>query len=271
MPAVSGYTAHPAPTDGRSVAASGGGSGLSGLDEHFAAFERKMRATELPPVAIETFRRYYGRLLAGATGTLSRKEIGPIESVPDAAALAAHRDRGIEALDRTVLIKLNGGLGTSMGMTKAKSLLPVKEGLSFLEIIARQILHLRRAHGCRLPLLLMNSFRTREDSLEALSVHQDLAADLPLDFLQHKVPRILASDLTPVEWPRDPEHEWCPPGHGDIYTALLTSGMLETLLGKGYEYAFVSNRLGSSTTLGPLVCAPAQSCTGSAPSSSSRR
>ena len=31
------------------------------------------------------------------------------------------------------------------------------------------------------------------------------------------------------------------PGHGDIYTALVTSGILEQLLTNGYEYAFVSN------------------------------
>jgi UTP--glucose-1-phosphate uridylyltransferase len=95
----------------------------------------------------------------------------------------------------------------------------------------------------------MNSFRTRQDSLAALSAYPDLAADLPLDFIQHKVPRILKADLTPVTWPREPEHEWCPPGHGDLYAALLTSGLLDALLARGFEYAFVSN----SDNLGAVV------------------
>jgi UTP--glucose-1-phosphate uridylyltransferase len=45
----------------------------------------------------------------------------------------------------------------------------------------------------------------------------------------------------PVSWPADPALEWAPPGHGDLYTALQTSGMLQTLLDAGYHYAFVSN------------------------------
>ena len=66
------------------------------------------------------------------------------------------------------MIKLNGGLGTSMGMTKAKSLLEVKDGRTFLDLIAEQILDLRERSGARLPLVLMNSFATQADSLAAL-------------------------------------------------------------------------------------------------------
>jgi UTP--glucose-1-phosphate uridylyltransferase len=140
-----------------------------------------------------------------------------------------------------VVLKLNGGLGTSMGMTQAKSLVPVKNGLTFLDLIARQVLHLRHEYGCRLPLVLMNSFRTREDSLAHLKRYEELASDVPADFLQHKVPKVDADDLTPARWPAEPSHEWCPPGHGDIYTALVTSGTLPVLLEAGYRWAFVSN------------------------------
>lgn len=211
------------------------------MEDPFAPFERKMRAAGLPALAIDTFRHYYAQLRAGETGTLSRREIGPVDDVPRAADLEAHRRAGIAALDRTVVLKLNGGLGTSMGMTRAKSLLPVKQGLTFLDLIALQVLHLRRAHGCRLPLILMNSFRTRADALARLGAHPELAADIPADFLQHKVPKVRADDLAPAVWPADPEQEWCPPGHGDIYAALVTSGMLAALLEADYRYAFVSN------------------------------
>ena len=140
------------------------------------------------------------------------------------------------------MIKLNGGLGTSMGMERAKSLLCVRRGLSFLDVIARQVLHLRREYGATLPLIFMNSFRTSADTLAALARYDDLAVEgLPLEFLQNKEPKLRADDLTPVGWPRDPSLEWCPPGHGDLYTAMLATGLFDQLIDAGYRYAFVSN------------------------------
>jgi len=208
----------------------------------FARFARKMAAEGLPEVAIRAFGDAYAQLCRGERGTISGRDLLPIEQLPDAERLAAYRDAGRAALPRTVVIKLNGGLGTTMGMTQAKSLLPVKGGLTFLDIIARQVLHLRRSSGAAIPLLLMNSFRTREDSLRALARYPDLPLPgLPLDFLQHKVPRVAKADFLPVDWPANREHEWCPPGHGDLYTALLTSGTLAALLARGYRWAFVSN------------------------------
>jgi UTP--glucose-1-phosphate uridylyltransferase len=99
----------------------------------------------------------------------------------------------------------------------------------------------RRRHDVRLPLVLMNSPHTRADSVRALDRYPDLAADVPADFLQHRVPKIGADDLQPAHWPANPELEWCPPGHGDLYVAPSTSGMLDWLLERGYEHAFVSN------------------------------
>jgi UTP--glucose-1-phosphate uridylyltransferase len=154
-----------------------------------------------------------------------------------------------------VAIKLNGGLGTSMGMTRAKSLVEVKDGLSFLDITARQVLGLRERYGARLPLVLMNSFYTREDSVAALRRYPDLGSDIPLDFVQGKVPKVRADDLQPVSWPDNPGLEWAPPGHGDVYTSLVTSGMLETLLERGYEYAFIANSDNLGAVLEPRILA----------------
>ena len=71
----------------------------------------------------------------------------------------------------------------------------------------------------------MNSFRTQDDTLAALAPYADLEVDgLGLDFLQNSEPKLRADDLTPVEWPADPTLEWCPPGHGDLYTALMALG-----------------------------------------------
>jgi UTP--glucose-1-phosphate uridylyltransferase len=208
---------------------------VDGLD---AAIE-KMRAEGLGDAAVESFARQYRRLRDGETGTLAESEIDPVAELPDAEELTELASA--ELLDETVVIKLNGGLGTSMGMTKAKSLLEVKDGKTFLDLIAEQILDLRERSGARLPLVLMNSFATRDDSLAALDAYDSLSAGLPRDFVQNKVPKLRADDLTPVEWEADPGMEWAPPGHGDLYTALVGSGMLEALIDGGYRYAFVSN------------------------------
>jgi UTP--glucose-1-phosphate uridylyltransferase len=101
----------------------------------------------------------------------------------------------------------------------------------------------------------MNSFATRDESLAALERHADLSADLPADFLQSKEPKLLAEDLTPVSWPRNPELEWCPPGHGDMFTSLQTSGVLAAMLGCGYRWAFVSSSDNLAAVLDPRILA----------------
>ncbi len=156
---------------------------------------------------------------------------------------------GERALERAVVLKLNGGLGTSMGMSGPKSLLPVKGNLTFLDVIVRQVIHMRQSTGIRLPLVLMNSVNTRVATEAALENYPDFRQDIPVDFLQHWKPKIDKGTLGPVNWPADPEKEWCPPGHGDIYLSLMTSGMLDAMLDKGYEYLFVSN----SDNLGALL------------------
>ncbi len=201
-----------------------------------------MVADGQPDLVVRTFAHYYSLLRSGETGRIGEADIAPVESLPDAATLTDTVDAGLAALDQAVVIKLNGGLGTSMGMTRAKSLLPVKDGQSFLDIIAQQVLTLRKRHRCRLPLVLMNSFRTRADSLAALERYPELPVDgLGLDFVQHRVPKVFQEDLSPAEWPADADQAWCPPGHGDLYPALVTSGMLGELRERGYRYAFVSN------------------------------
>jgi UTP--glucose-1-phosphate uridylyltransferase len=213
----------------------------------------KMRGAGVADVAVETFAELYRRLAAGDTGLIGEAEIEPVESVPDADALPDAG--GQELLDQAVVLKLNGGLGTSMGMTRAKSLLEAREGYTFLDLIARQVLALREASGARVPLVLMNSFATRADSLAALERYPGLSADLPADFLQSMEPKLLASDLTPVSWPANPELEWCPPGHGDLFVSLQTSGVLQAMLDRGYRWAFVSSSDNLAAVLDPRILA----------------
>src|SRR3954447_143503 len=213
----------------------------------------KMRREGIADAAIETFRHYYEQLEAGESGLMAESSIEPVDSLPDAEDLTD--EAGPELLDQTVVVKLNGGLGTSMGMKGPKSLLEVKDGLSFLDVIARQVLAMRSATGARLPLVLMHSFATRDASLKALAKHEGIEVDVPTDFVQNKEPKVLVEDLMPASWPRDRALEWCPPGHGDLYTALQTSGMLERLLDENYRYAFVSNVDNLGAVLEPRILA----------------
>ncbi len=201
-----------------------------------------MQAADVAPEAIEVFRHYYGQLESGATGLVHEGDIEPLEDPTRLDDLELDDVTMRAALRQTVVIKLNGGLGTSMGMDRAKSLLPVREELTFLDVIARQLLHARARYDARLPVVFMNSFRTRDDTVKALAAYPDLpVGELPLDFLQNREPKLLADDLTPVEWAADPDLEWCPPGHGDLYTAMMASGVLDQLIAAGFRQAFVSN------------------------------
>ena len=223
------------------------------MSDGLTASIEKMRRDGVADAAVDTFRFYYEKLVAGETGILVEDELEPVRDVPGFDVLP--QDAPPEVLDQAAVIKLNGGLGTSMGMSGPKSLVEVKDGLTFLDLIVRQILDLRERTGARLPLVLMNSFRTRDTSLAALARYPELASDVAPDFVQNKEPKIREDDLTPVEWPDDPAQEWTPPGHGDVYTALLASGTLEQLLDRGYRYAFLSNSDNLGAVFEPRVLA----------------
>jgi UTP--glucose-1-phosphate uridylyltransferase len=189
-----------------------------------AAAQAKMRAAGVSDVGLRAFARLYRLLIAGDRGVLESDALEPVRGVPSLEEL----DGGDAPLGRVVVIRLNGGLGTTMGLSGPKSLVEVKAGVTFLDVIARQVL------VAGLPLVLMNSYATRGPSLAALERHGSLASDLPPDFLQHREPRLRAVDLQPLD-------DWCPPGHGDLYAALYASGVLAAILARGYRYAFVAN------------------------------
>lgn len=216
---------------------------------------RKMREASLSSAACASFESAWRQAATGHAGLMAEDSLDPADGIPDFADItSASPDAAL--LDRLCVIKLNGGLGTSMGLEKAKSLIPVKDGLTFLDFIARQILWLRKRHGTKGPrFLLMDSFSTSADTIAYLSRYSDLAPDGKLDFLQNKVPKILASSLRPAHWPQDPELEWCPPGHGDLYPSLFGSGCLQSLADEGVEYLFVSNsdNLGATVDAGLLA------------------
>jgi len=170
---------------------------------------------------------------------IPESRLNPVEGLLEFEKLKIKADPKL--LKKTVVLKLNGGLGTGMGLDKAKSLLTVTEGNSFLDLIAKQVASMKKEFKTNLKFMLMNSFATSADTLEALSKYEELGTGSDLEFVQNKAPKVAASDMSPATWEKEPGHEWCPPGHGDLYPAMLGSGTLDKLLKKGYKYMFVSN------------------------------
>jgi UTP--glucose-1-phosphate uridylyltransferase len=212
--------------------------------EILEAASDRMRKAGLPQAVIGNFEQLFLQVIRGNLGTVTEEEIEPVEHLDHLENLSRmeefHR-LGESLLPQLVVIRLNGGLGTTMGLARAKSLLPVKDEYTFNDMIARQLLALRRRCGVSIPLLHMTSFSTDADVKEAMSKYPELAIEgIPTTFLQHKHPKIYADDFT-VACESDEELNWNPPGHGDIYAALIASGLAETLLARGKRYIFCAN------------------------------
>jgi UTP--glucose-1-phosphate uridylyltransferase len=175
------------------------------------------------------------------------------------------------ALSKLAVLKVNGGLGTSMGMllllliqafrlkstlpagmTGAKSALEVKDDMTFLDLTVRQIEHLNTTERVDVPLILMTSFNTHEDTLRIIKKYANQQLRITT-FNQSRYPRIFKETLLPCPTAAgDDKKNWYPPGHGDLYNALLHSGVLDQLIAEGKEYLFVSN----SDNLGAVYVPP---------------
>ena len=174
-----------------------------------------------------------------------RRALRGVRSFHDVYKTIDH-DKAVHAFAKTAFLKLNGGLGTSMGLQCAKSLLPVRRHkarqMRFLDIILGQVLTARTRLNVPLPVTFMNSFRTSDDTMKALRHQRKFKqTDIPLEIIQHQEPKIDAATGAPASWPANPDLEWCPPGHGDLFSTLRESGLLDTLLEHGFEYLFISN------------------------------
>lgn len=152
-------------------------------------------------------------------------------------------------LDKLVVLKLNGGLGTTMGCTGPKSVIEVRNGLTFLDLIVIQIETLNAKYGCNVPLLLMNSFNTHDDTLKIVEKYMNTNIEIHT-FNQSQYPRLVVEDFLPLPSKGNVGKDaWYPPGHGDVFPSLMNSGKLDLLLSQGKEYIFVAN----SDNLGAVV------------------
>ncbi|KAK6913504.1 UDPGP family [Dillenia turbinata] len=166
-----------------------------------------------------------------------------LEPVPEDPAVTK------DLLDKLVVLKLNGGLGTTMGCTGPKSVIEVRNGLTFLDLIVIQIENLNTKFGCNVPLVLMNSFNTHDDTLKIVEKYTNSNVQIHI-FNQSQYPRVVVEDFVPLPCKgQSGKDGWYPPGHGDVFPSLMNSGKLDAFLSQGKEYVFVAN----SDNLGAIV------------------
>ncbi|KAE8215935.1 hypothetical protein CF319_g2279 [Tilletia indica] len=185
------------------------------------------------------FNRYLNERAKGEKIQWDKIKAPAEEQVTPYAQLREAADPSI--LNKLAVLKLNGGLGTTMGCTGPKSVIEVREGMTFLDLSVRQIEHLNTEHGVNVPFILMNSFNTDDDTARVIQKYENHNIDI-LTFNQSRYPRVNKESLLPC--PRSATSDknlWYPPGHGDIFDALNNSGLLDRLINAGKEYIFVSN------------------------------
>ncbi|KAF4312720.1 UTP-glucose-1-phosphate uridylyltransferase [Botryosphaeria dothidea] len=185
------------------------------------------------------FRRYLNDKAKGNAIEWSRIAPPKPEQVVNYADLA--NTESVDFLKKLAVVKLNGGLGTSMGCVGPKSVIEVRDGMSFLDLSVRQIEYLNRTYDVNVPFVLMNSFNTDSDTANIIKKYEGHNIDI-MTFNQSKYPRVLKDSLLPAPKSADSQiSDWYPPGHGDVFESMYNSGILDKLIDRGIEIIFLSN------------------------------
>jgi len=221
--------------------------------------ECKPAEKQLTEKEFDGFQNIFNKFLQGAGTSVEWDKIEklPEEAVRDYDTLKAPADAEIKSmLSKLVVVKLNGGLGTSMGCRGPKSVIPVRNELSFLDLTVQQIEYLNRTYDADVPLVLMNSFNTDEDTAKVIRKYKSFNVKI-YTFNQSRYPRINRDSLTPIPKTcetKDDIDAWYPPGHGDFYLSFHNSDLLKMFIQDGREYCFISNvdNLGATVDLNIL-------------------
>lgn len=195
-----------------------------------------LKKTHPSPEDLDEFYRLFERYLRTKNEKIKWEDIrSPKDRIVQYKDIPEPTEKSKELLKKLAILKLNGGLGTTMGCVGPKSAITVKDGKNFIDLVMKQIKYFNSKYKTDVPLILMNSFNT-EDMTEKIVFRYDGIKK----FSQSKFPRISSETLLPVS-PKHGDKGMYPPGHGDLLYSLKKSGMLDELLSEGYEYLFVSN------------------------------
>ncbi|WEW58996.1 UTP-glucose-1-phosphate uridylyltransferase [Emydomyces testavorans] len=221
------------------VAASQMRNALNALADSVKDAKEKKRFEAEMDNFFSLFRRFLNDKARG--NVLSWDRIAPPQPSQVVEYSELSNSASVDYLKKLAVIKLNGGLGTSMGCVGPKSVIEVREGMSFLDLSVRQIEYLNRTYDVNVPLVLMNSFNTNDDTHSIIKKYEGHNIDI-ITFNQSRYPRVLKDSLLPA--PKSyysPITDWYPPGHGDVFESLYNSGTLDKLLERGVEIVFLSN------------------------------
>merc|ERR1712127_47773 len=126
------------------------------------------------------FERLFSRYVTDVnTADIKWNKIEPLSK----EAIVAYRDIAIENntyerirnnLSKLIVIKLNGGLGTSMGCKGPKSSITVRDDLTFLDLTIKQLEGINLAYNTNVPLVLMNSFNTDEETSKIINKYKHI-------------------------------------------------------------------------------------------------
>jgi UTP--glucose-1-phosphate uridylyltransferase len=185
------------------------------------------------------FRRFLNDKAKGNAVEWSKINPPKPEQVVEYSTLA--NSESVDLLKKMAVVKLNGGLGTSMGCVGPKSVIEVRDGMSFLDLSVRQIEYLNRTYNVNVPFVLMNSFNTDVDTANIIKKYEGHSIDI-MTFNQSRFPRVIKDSLLPAPKSYDSQgSDWYPPGHGDVFESLYNSGILDKLIDRGVEVIFLSN------------------------------
>lgn len=203
------------------------------LAKYMKAELEELKASHAKPEQLDEFFKLYKRFLKTRNDKIDWSSIehpkGKIVNYSDIEECATEN---ADLLSKLAVLKLNGGLGTTMGMVGPKSAIKVKNGKNFIDLVYEQIETLNKKYKTNVPLILMNSFNTEERTKKIIKKYNDIRT-----ITQSAYPKISAENLMPISG----EEMWYPPGHGDVFYTLIKSGMLDELIREGKEYLFVSN------------------------------
>lgn len=188
------------------------------------------------PGELDEFYKLYERYLKSKPNKIVWENIkAPKDRIIHYNDIGNQSKDSYKLLDKLAVLKLNGGLGTTMGCVGPKSAISVRDGKNFIDLVAKQLKFIKKGYNIEVPLVLMNSFNTEKMTSNLIFRHDNI-----LTFNQSRYPRISSDTLLPLA-DQESASSYYPPGHGDIFYSLQQSGMLDKLLSEGKEYLFISN------------------------------
>ena len=240
-------------------------TGFSGGDEKFEQarekFQKAMDESKLPKSEQDRFWPLLKRYISGDRGyvewqNVEKLSVGDRRLIPYEQAIRTLKEPRVRDLSDLAVIKLNGGLGTSMGLDLPKTLLKVTQEETFLSIILGQLQEAKKRSGSAVPLVFMNSYNTDSDTKAALKILESKAEGIPiLHMSQGTFLRVKAvGDVEPLS-KNSGNERFSPPGHGDVYQTLKDSGILDELIKSGKKFAFISNGDNLGATPDPAILA----------------